>query len=66
MRSAWIIYVVGGCSWQAYRTWKDQGLELEFLVEESKASSNQVVIKVVEIFGNDTNKLVEVHRAHSN
>jgi len=46
--------------WQTYRTRKDRSLELEFAVEESKVSGNQVVVKVVDIFGNDTNKLVEV------
>ncbi|MGA9349848.1 MAG: site-specific DNA-methyltransferase [Anaerolineae bacterium] len=46
--------------WQTYRTRKDRSLELEFAVEESKMSGNQVVIKVVDIFGNDTNKLIQV------
>ena len=46
--------------WQTYRTRKDRSLELEFAVEESEVSGNQMVVKVVDIFGNDTNKLVEV------
>ena len=46
--------------WQTYRTRKDRSLELEFAVEESEVSGNQMVLKVVDIFGNDTNKLVEV------
>jgi hypothetical protein len=39
---------------------ENRSLELEFMVEESKVRGNQVVVKVVDIFGNDTNKLVEV------
>lgn len=46
--------------WQTYRTRKDRSLELEFAVEESRVSGNQMVIKVVDIFGNDTNKLIHV------
>ena len=46
--------------WQTYRTRKDRSLELESAMEESKVSGNQVAVKVVDIFGNDTNKLVEV------
>ena len=46
--------------WQTYRTRKDRSLELEFAVEESRVSGNRVVIKVVDIFGNDTNKLIQV------
>ena len=46
--------------WQTYRTRKDRSLELEFAVEESRVSSDQMVIKVVDIFGNDTNKLIQV------
>ena len=48
--------------WQTYRTRKDRSLESEFAMEEPKVSGNQVVIKVVDIFGDDTNKLVEVKR----
>jgi len=46
--------------WQTYRTRKDRSLELEFAGEESQVCGNQMVVKVVDIFGNDTNKLVEV------
>ena len=46
--------------WQTYRTRKDRSLELEFAVEESEVSRNRVVIKVVDVFGNDTNKLIQV------
>jgi len=39
---------------------KDRGLELEFALETSEETSEIWVVKVVDIFGNDTNKLVEV------
>lgn len=51
--------------WQTYRTKKDRSLESEFAVEESKVAGKHLVVKVVDIFGNDTNKLVEVDRAYS-
>ena len=46
--------------WQTYRTRKDRSLELEFAVEESRVRGTQVVVKVIDIFGNDTNRLMEV------
>jgi len=45
--------------WQTYRTRKDRGLELECAVDEAEVGE-VVVVKVVDIFGNDTNKLMEV------
>ena len=34
--------------------------KMEFTVEESKVCDNQVVVKAVDIVGNDISKLVEV------
>jgi len=45
--------------WQAYRTRQDRGLALECAVDAAEVGE-KVVIKVVDIFGNDTNKLMEV------
>ncbi|MBM4466273.1 MAG: site-specific DNA-methyltransferase [Chloroflexi bacterium] len=45
--------------WQTYRTRKDRSLELECAIDEAEIG-DAVVVKVVDIFGNDTNKLVEV------
>jgi len=46
--------------WQTYRTRKNRSLELESAVEQSGVTGSQVVVKVVDIFGNDTNKLVQI------
>jgi len=48
--------------WQTYRTRKDRSLELEFVLPETaevSRTSEVWVVKVVDIFGNDTNRLVE-------
>ena len=47
--------------WQAYRTKKVRGLELESVAHEyAESGSKKIAIKVVDIFGNDTMKVVEV------
>jgi len=49
--------------WQTYRTRKDRSLELEFALSETSEvweTSDVWVIKVVDIFGNDTNRLVRL------
>jgi DNA modification methylase len=45
--------------WQTYRTRKDRSLELSHTVALKKAGQ-QIVVKVVDIFGNDTNRRVSI------
>jgi len=48
--------------WQSFRTKKDRKLELQTVFKEYMAKgSYKVAIKVIDIFGNDTTKVVEVN-----
>ena len=46
--------------WQAYRTRKDPKIELATTYEYKEAGKYQVVVKVIDILGNDTTKTLEV------
>jgi hypothetical protein len=46
--------------WQAFRTRKEPKIELETKYEYKEAGKYQVVVKVIDILGNDTTKTVEV------
>ena len=46
--------------WQAYRTRKDPKIELETKYEYKEAGKHQVVVKVIDILGNDTTKTLEI------
>ncbi len=46
--------------WQSFRTKKDRSLELISVAKEMPAGEHKVAIKVVDIFGNDTMKIIEV------
>lgn len=46
---------------QRYRTRKEPKLELSMSYEYEKAGKYNVLVKVIDIFGNDTTKLVEVN-----
>ena len=46
--------------WQSFRTKKDRNLELKTPYHECKPGRYRVAVKVVDIFGNDTMKIVEV------
>lgn len=46
--------------WQSYRTKQDPKLELKVLHQYEEAGSYQVVVKVIDILGNDTTKLITV------
>ena len=47
--------------WQSFRTRKNPKLEIKASYAYDKAGSYKVLVKVVDIFGNDTTKMVEVH-----
>ncbi|MGI9251204.1 MAG: site-specific DNA-methyltransferase [Pseudohongiellaceae bacterium] len=46
--------------WQSFRTRKDRSLELKSVAYECKGGRQKIAVKVVDIFGNDTMKIVEV------
>lgn len=47
--------------WQSFRTKKDRSLELVTPYHECKAGRYKIAVKVVDIFGNDTMKIIEVN-----
>lgn len=46
--------------WQSFRTKKNRNLELTSAAREIGKGKHKVAIKVVDIFGNDTTKVIEV------
>jgi len=46
--------------WQSFRTKKDRSIELTSVACECPAGRRKIAIKVVDIFGNDTMKVIEV------
>ena len=46
--------------WQSFRTKKDRSLELTSVAHECEPGHRKLAIKIVDIFGNDTMKIVEV------
>lgn len=47
--------------WQSFRTKKDRSLELTTSLKEMPKGKTKIAVKVVDIFGNDTTKVVEVN-----
>ncbi len=47
--------------WQSFRTKKDRSLELTSVAQEVGRGKRKIAVKVVDIFGNDTMKIVEVN-----
>jgi len=47
--------------WQSFRTKKDRSLELKTPFHECKPGRRKIAVKVVDIFGNDTMKIIEVN-----
>jgi hypothetical protein len=46
--------------WQSFRTKKERTLELKSISHECAKGRRKIAVKVVDIFGNDTMKVVEV------
>ena len=46
--------------WQSFRTKKDRSIELKSVFRECSPGRRKIAVKVVDIFGNDTMKIVEV------
>lgn len=51
--------------WQSFRTKKDRSLELTSVFHECMPGKRKIAVKVVDIFGNDTMKIVEVNVGRS-
>ncbi len=49
--------------WQSFRTKKDRSLELVSAEKEVPKGRRKIAVKVVDIFGNDTTKMIEVNIA---
>jgi len=47
--------------WQSFRTKKDRSLELTSVFQECTRGRRKIAVKVVDIFGNDTMKIIEVN-----
>jgi hypothetical protein len=47
--------------WQSFRTKKDRSIELMSVAAELTAGKRKVAVKVVDIFGNDTMKVIELN-----
>ncbi len=46
--------------WQSFRTKKDRNLELTSTPKEMPKGKTKIAIKVIDIFGNDTTKVIEI------
>ena len=46
--------------WQSFRTKKDKNLELKTPFKQLQSGRKKIAIKVVDIFGNDTMKIIEL------
>jgi hypothetical protein len=47
--------------WQSFRTKKDRSIELKSIAYECEKGRRKIAVKVVDIFGNDTMKVIEVN-----
>ncbi len=47
--------------WQSFRTKKDRNLELVSAPKEMPKGKTKIAIKVIDIFGNDTTKVIEIN-----
>ncbi len=47
--------------WQSFRTKKDRSIELKSVAHECEVGRRKIAVKVVDIFGNDTMKVIEVN-----
>jgi len=47
--------------WQSFRTKKDRKIELVSAIKEVSTGRRKIAIKVIDIFGNDTTKVIEIN-----
>ncbi len=61
IEEAWTGNYIFENEWQSFRTKKDRSIELKSVAHECEAGRRKIAIKVVDIFGNDTMKVIEVN-----
>ncbi|PIR98070.1 MAG: site-specific DNA-methyltransferase [Candidatus Colwellbacteria bacterium CG10_big_fil_rev_8_21_14_0_10_42_22] len=61
IEEAWTGSYIFENEWQSFRTKKDRSIELKSVAHECEAGRRKIAIKVVDIFGNDTMKVIEVN-----
>lgn len=61
MEEKWTGDFVFENEWQSFRTKKDRTLELKTTFHECSPGRRKIAVKVVDIFGNDTMKIVDVN-----
>lgn len=61
IEEAWTGNYVFENEWQSFRTKKDRSIELKSVPHECKKGRRKIAVKVVDIFGNDTMKVIEVN-----
>ena len=47
--------------WQSFRTKKDRSLELTSAFKDAQKGKMKIAVKVIDIFGNDTTKVIEIN-----
>jgi hypothetical protein len=60
LEEAWTGDYIFENEWQAFRTKEDRMLELKSVKHECQPCRKKIAIKVIDIFGNDTMKVIEV------
>jgi DNA modification methylase len=60
IEEAWTGNYIFENEWQSFRTKKDRSIELKSVSHECEKGRRKIAVKVVDIFGNDTMKVIEV------
>lgn len=61
MEEKWTGSYIFENEWQSFRTKKDRTLELTSTPKEVSTGRRKIAIKVIDIFGNDTTKVIEIN-----
>jgi len=61
IEEAWTGDYIFENEWQSFRTKKDRTIELKSVSHECEKGRRKIAVKVVDIFGNDTMKVIEVN-----
>ncbi len=61
IKEAWTGNYIFENEWQSFRTKKDRTIELKSVLHECEKGRRKIAVKVVDIFGNDTMKVIEVN-----
>ncbi len=61
VKEAWTGDYIFENEWQSFRTKKDRSIELISVAHECQKGRRKIAVKVVDIFGNDTMKVIDVN-----